>query len=101
MLAEAHNHVVEAVRLANEPRIDRAEGPRSALLLGRGTQLDPAGFVVPVGLLEDLFVVTPGRGLVVFLTATGEALVSLSVWPFYGLLGTMLFIVRFWLLPAA
>lgn len=51
--------------------------------------------------VEDLFVVTPGRGLVVFLTATGEALVSLSVWPFYGLLGVMLFIVRFWLLSAA
>ena len=51
--------------------------------------------------VEDLFVVAPGRGLIIFLTATGEAFASLSVWPFYGLLGVMLFIVRFWLLPAA
>ena len=50
--------------------------------------------------IEDLFIVTPGRGLGVFLAATCKALVSLSVWPFYGLLGGMLFIVRFWLLPS-
>lgn len=49
--------------------------------------------------VEDLFIVTPGHGLRVFLSATGLSLISLSVWPFYGLLAAMVLIVRFWLLP--
>lgn len=49
--------------------------------------------------VEDLYIVTPGRGVKVFLSATGLSLISLSVWPFYGLLAAMLFIVRYWLLP--
>jgi len=49
--------------------------------------------------VEDLYIVTPGRGIKVFLSATGLSLISLSVWPFYGLLAVMLFIVRYWLLP--
>lgn len=49
--------------------------------------------------VEDLYIVTPGRGMKVFLSATGLSLISLSVWPFYGLLAAVLFIVRYWLLP--
>ena len=49
--------------------------------------------------VDDLFIVTPGRGVRVFSAATGKALISPSVWPFYGLLGFMLFAVRYWLLP--
>lgn len=46
---------------------------------------------------EDLFIVTPGRGIWVFVKATGAALFSLSVWPFYGLLAGMLVALRKWL----
>lgn len=49
--------------------------------------------------VEDLYIVTPGQGIKVFLSVTGLSLISLSVWPFYGLLAAMLFIVRYWLLP--
>ena len=49
-------------------------------------------------IVDDLFIVTPGRGARVFAIATGKALISPSVWPFYGLLALMLFIVRYWLL---
>jgi hypothetical protein len=48
--------------------------------------------------VEDLFIVTPGVGFRIFFKATREALISLSVWPFYGLLTAMLFILRYWLL---
>ena len=48
--------------------------------------------------VEDLFVVTPGKGFKVFLMATGQALLSISVWPFYGLLAGMMFLVRYRLL---
>ena len=47
--------------------------------------------------VEDLFIVTPGRGIRVFVKATGGALFSLSVWPFYGLLAGMLVALRKWL----
>lgn len=49
--------------------------------------------------VEDLFIVTPGRGCWAFVVSTVQALCSLSVWPFYGLLAAMLFIVRYGLLP--
>ncbi len=47
--------------------------------------------------VEDLFIVTPGQGASVFAKATAAALISLSVWPFYGLLAGMLLALRFWL----
>jgi len=47
--------------------------------------------------VEDLFILTPGKGFEVFFKATGQALISLSVWPFYVLLGVMLIIMRSWL----
>lgn len=52
--------------------------------------------------VEDLFIITSDKdkGIQVFFAATGKALISLSVWPFYGLLAGMMFIVRYWLLPA-
>ncbi len=50
--------------------------------------------------VEDLFIVTPCRGLGVFIMAICQAVFSLSVWPFYGLLAAMLFIVRYWLLSS-
>lgn len=49
---------------------------------------------------EDLFIITSDKGIRVFFAATGKALISLSVWPFYGLLAGMMFIVRYWLLPS-
>jgi len=48
--------------------------------------------------VEDLFIVTPGAGWRVFASSTGKAVGSLSVWPFYGLLGAMLLLVRYWIL---
>lgn len=47
--------------------------------------------------VEDLFIVTPGKGFRTFAKATSSALVSLSVWPFYGLLAGMLVALRRWL----
>lgn len=49
--------------------------------------------------VEDTFIVTPGKGFKVFFKATFLSLFSVSIYPFYGLLGAMLFIMRFWLLP--
>lgn len=49
--------------------------------------------------VEDLFIITPGRGIIVFIIATSSALVSLSVWPFYGLLAVVMLIVQYWILP--
>ena len=50
--------------------------------------------------VEDLFIVTPGKGFKVFAKAILQAVISLSVWPFYGLLVLMLLIVRYGLLSA-
>lgn len=50
--------------------------------------------------VEDLFIVTPGKGFKVFAKAILQAVISLSVWPFYGLLVLMLLIVRYRLLSA-
>ena len=43
--------------------------------------------------VNDLFIVTPGKGLRFFIVSTVQALFSLSVWPFYGLLLVMMLIV--------
>lgn len=48
--------------------------------------------------IEDLFIVTPGRGFRNIAKSSIKALLSLSVWPFYGLLIAMMFNIRFWLL---
>lgn len=51
-------------------------------------------------IVDDLYIVTPGRGFRVFARSILKSLISLSVWPFYGLLAAMLVIVRYVLLPA-
>jgi hypothetical protein len=51
--------------------------------------------------VDDLFIVTPGRGFKVVAAATISALLSPSVWPFYGLLAFMLYVIRYKLLPVA
>lgn len=43
--------------------------------------------------LEDVFIVNPGGGAQITLASTFKAALSLSVWPFYGLLIVMLSIV--------
>ena len=43
--------------------------------------------------IEDVFIVNPGGGLWLTLSSTCKAALSLSVWPFYGLLVLMLGIV--------
>lgn len=48
--------------------------------------------------IEDLFIVTPGKGFNSIAKSFIKALFSLSVWPFYGLLVAMMFIMRFWIL---
>jgi len=48
--------------------------------------------------VEDLFIVTPGGGLSGPIKAAFEACGSVSVWPFYVLLGLMLVAVRGWIL---
>ena len=48
--------------------------------------------------VEDLFIVTPGKGFKSIAKSTVKAWLSLSVWPFYGLLVTMMFIMRCWML---
>jgi len=48
--------------------------------------------------VDDLFIVTPGQGFKIFINAIGASLISPAVWPFYGLLTAMLFILRCWLL---
>ena len=44
--------------------------------------------------IEDVFIVNPGGGVATTMTATFKAALSLSVWPFYGLLVVMLAIVH-------
>jgi hypothetical protein len=47
--------------------------------------------------IEDMFVVSPGTGCQIVRAAVCS-LISLSVWPFYGLLGATLVAVRIWIL---
>ena len=51
-----------------------------------------------VATVEDIFVVAPTSGLRETLTVTLKALTSISVWPFYILLCTMLVVLRIWVL---
>jgi hypothetical protein len=48
--------------------------------------------------VEDVFIVTPGGGLGGSMKAALEACSSISVWPFYVLLGLMLLAVHTWIL---
>lgn len=50
--------------------------------------------------LEDVYIVTPGTGVGTTISATIRACLSLSVWPFYGLLALMLIVIRFLILAA-
>jgi len=43
--------------------------------------------------IEDVFIVNPGGGFCLTLVSTLKAILSLSVWPFYGLMIAILFIV--------
>ena len=43
--------------------------------------------------IEDIFIINPGVGFRLTLNATVKAMLSLSVWPFYGLLLLMLSVV--------
>ncbi len=49
--------------------------------------------------VEDVFIVTLGKGAWKTLSTTFSAFLSVAVWPFYGLLALMLVVVRFWILP--
>lgn len=44
--------------------------------------------------IEDVFIVNPGGGFWITISSTFKAALSLSVWPFYGLLVVMLGIVH-------
>ena len=48
--------------------------------------------------IKDVFIVTPDVGLWKTISSTSEAALSISIWPFYGLLITMLIAVRIWIL---
>ncbi len=50
--------------------------------------------------VEDVFIVTPGSGGRILLSAF-LSLFSISVLPFYGFLAAMLMVVRFWVLGSA
>ena len=47
--------------------------------------------------IEDVFIIAPGGGRVVLRSAAAATL-SLSIWPFYGLLVVMLLLVKCWVL---
>ena len=47
--------------------------------------------------LEDVFIIAPGSTGVI-LRAAAAATLSLSIWPFYGLLVLMLLLVKYWVL---
>lgn len=47
---------------------------------------------------EDTFIVKPSESVADTLVATASAARSISIWPFYGLLGLMLIIVKVWIL---
>ncbi len=51
--------------------------------------------------IDDIFIVTPEKGFWVFISTTFQSLVSLSIWPCYGLLAGMMFMVRYWVLPTS
>ncbi len=48
--------------------------------------------------IEDVYVVTSDAGLCATISATAKACVSVSIWPFYTLLGVMLIIVKIWII---
>ena len=48
--------------------------------------------------IEDVFIVNPGEGVWITLSATFKAALSFSVWPFYSLLVVMLGIVQKYIL---
>lgn len=48
--------------------------------------------------VDDVFIVTPGGGLKGTMNAALNASRSVSVWPFYTVLGVMLVVVRIWVL---
>ena len=48
--------------------------------------------------VDDIFIVTPGGGLGATLGAAFNACASVSVWPFYSVLGVMLGVVWRWVL---
>lgn len=48
--------------------------------------------------INDLFLVTPEAGAGVTVLSTLGACISISVWPFYGVLGLMLVVVGVWIL---
>lgn len=43
--------------------------------------------------IEDVYIVNPGGGFCVTANSTGKAMISLSIWPFYGLLVVMLGVI--------
>jgi hypothetical protein len=47
--------------------------------------------------IEDVFIIAPG-GIGAVLRSAGAASLSLSIWPFYGLLVVMLLLVKCWVL---
>lgn len=47
--------------------------------------------------VEDIFVMTPRVGTTDILASTGRGVLSISVWPFYGLLFIMLVVLRTWI----
>ncbi len=48
--------------------------------------------------IEDLFMVSPGKGFKYIAKSTTKAILSFSVWPFYVLLVVMMFVIRYWML---
>ena len=48
--------------------------------------------------VEDLFIVSPSVNVGSVVSSTFKALLSFSVWPFYGLLSAMLIVLRAWVL---
>lgn len=47
---------------------------------------------------EDIFIVESSEGIFDTLSATASAATSISIWPFYGLLGLMLVVAKVWIL---
>lgn len=48
----------------------------------------------------DVYNLTPSGGLCVTVLSTAHSCISLSIWPFYGLLAAMLVVVRLWILAS-
>lgn len=47
--------------------------------------------------VDDLFILTPRTGAKALLASTTQAVISFSVWPFYGLIAAMLVVLRTWI----